>query len=112
MSGAPLESEGLERGPLGREALAAAEIAAPAPAAHAWTSRSIHRRRADAARARRRRLLAIDAAIAVIIALLAIVLAPGVAIVALVALLVLAACGAWVLGERLRRRRATRRGAR
>ena len=67
---------------------------------------SLRRRRLDAARSRRQRLLGVDLAIA--LALAAIALAPGLAIVALVAIAVLASCAA-VEGFRwIRRRRAAR----
>jgi hypothetical protein len=51
-----------------------------------------------------------DLAIAAAIALIALILAPGLAIVALGALLLLAGCGAWLGAGRLRARRARARG--
>ena len=68
-------------------------------------SARILRRRQEAARARRRRLLRVDLAAALLLALLVLVLAPGLAIAALVALALLAACGVWAA---LARRRAHR----
>jgi hypothetical protein len=70
---------------------------------------SVQRRRALAARARRRRMLAIDLAIGLALALVAIVLAPGLAIVALLALVGLLACAASLAYGRLRGRKAGRR---
>ncbi|HUN79242.1 MAG TPA: hypothetical protein VMU32_09995 [Solirubrobacteraceae bacterium] len=69
------------------------------------------RRRTAAARARRRRLLRIDIALAVLLALATIALAPGMAMVALMALVVLALCGLSLAVERLRTKRALRRAA-
>jgi hypothetical protein len=71
----------------------------------------VHRRRAAAGRspigrARRRRLRLIDLGLGVALALLAILLAPGLAIVALLALVGLLACGASLAVGRVRRRRA------
>lgn len=72
------------------------------------TPELVHRRRAVAAHARRRRLRLIDLALGLVLALLAIVLAPGLAIVALLALVGLLACGASFAVGRIRRRRAGR----
>jgi hypothetical protein len=72
---------------------------------------ALRRRRVAAARVRRRRLMLGDLAVAVTVALLALVLAPGLAIVALGAVLVLGACGAWLAGARLRAWRARRQTA-
>ena len=65
---------------------------------------SVRRRREDAARARRRQLLLIDAGAALLLALVFIVLAPGLAIVAVGSLLVLAGCGASLAYGRVRTR--------
>jgi Flp pilus assembly protein TadB len=73
-----------------------------------WTPRSVHRRRAAAARIRRRRLLVADVGLGLVLALLAIAIAPGLAMVALVALLVLFGCAASVFYPRVRARRAAR----
>jgi Flp pilus assembly protein TadB len=70
---------------------------------------AVRRRRAAAVRVRRRRLLAIDLILALALALIVIVTAPGLAIVAIAALLVLLLCAAWLAYERLRQRRAVRR---
>jgi hypothetical protein len=71
--------------------------------------RSLHRRRVAAAEARRRRLLLIDLALGVMLALLAIVIAPGLAIVALVAVVVMLGYGLTLIFGWARRRRAVRR---
>ncbi len=70
---------------------------------------SVQRRRAAAAHARRRRLLAIDLALGFALALVVLVLAAGLAIVALLALGGLLACAASIAFGRLRRRRPARR---
>ncbi len=78
---------------------------------------SLRQRRDAAARLRRRRLVAIDLVVAATLALFGLIVAPGLAILALAALVALAACGAWagierVLSRRvqhLRRPRARRR---
>ncbi|HEV3321596.1 MAG TPA: hypothetical protein VG147_05325 [Solirubrobacteraceae bacterium] len=77
------------------------------------TPERVHRRRGAAGRspigrARRRRQRLIDLALGLVLALLAIVLAPGLAIVALLALVGLLACGASFAVGRARRRRAGR----
>lgn len=66
-------------------------------------SARILRRRQQAAHTRRRRLLRIDLAAALLLALFVLVLVPGLAISALIALALLAACGVWAA---LARRRA------
>jgi Flp pilus assembly protein TadB len=77
-----------------------------------WAPLSIHRRRAHAARARRRQLLLVDLALGLAIALVALLVGPGLAIVALGALVVLGGCGASLLYARVvRRRRARRAGS-
>jgi predicted membrane metal-binding protein len=53
--------------------------------------------------------LAVDAAIAVLIAALVLILAPGLAVVALLVLIVLVACGVGLLRRALRSRRPPRR---
>ena len=67
---------------------------------------AVRRRRARALQVRRRQLLIIDIVIGLVLALVLIALAPGLAIVALVALLVLGGCAVWwlVAGVRERRR--------
>jgi Flp pilus assembly protein TadB len=72
---------------------------------------SLRRRRAAAATVRRRRLMLGDLGLAVAIAVLALILAPGLAIVGLGALLVLAGCAAWLAVGALRARLARRRTA-
>lgn len=67
-------------------------------------SARILRRRQEAALARRRRLLRVDLGLALLLALLVLVLAPGLAISAIIALAALATCGAWVVFPRLRAR--------
>jgi hypothetical protein len=67
---------------------------------------SLQRRRAAAVRIRRRRLLAADVGIGAALALFGGLAAPGLAVLALAALLTLAACGAWLIAERLLARRA------
>lgn len=69
---------------------------------------SVRQRREAATRARQRQLLMIDMAAALVLALLFLVLAPGLAIVALGSLVVLAGCCASLLYGRLRMR--ARRG--
>ncbi len=72
------------------------------------------RRRAAAARVRRRRLWVADLGLAVALAALGLILTPGLAVVGLCALLVLAVCALWAVVDRLRgsrRRRAAREGA-
>jgi Flp pilus assembly protein TadB len=64
------------------------------------------RRRANAARVRRRRLLAADLGIGAALALIGLIAAPGLAILALAGLLALALCGLWLSVESLRARRA------
>ncbi|HEV3070806.1 MAG TPA: hypothetical protein VGY76_05205 [Solirubrobacteraceae bacterium] len=70
-------------------------------------SARILRRRQEAARARRKRLLRIDLGAALLLALLVLVLAPGLAIAALIALALLVACAVW--GVLARRRALGRR---
>jgi Flp pilus assembly protein TadB len=70
---------------------------------------SVRRRRAAAARARRRRLLAIDLALGCVLALVVLVLASGLAIVALLALAGLLACGVSLALGRVRQRRSARK---
>jgi hypothetical protein len=72
---------------------------------------ALRRRRIAAARVRRRRLMLGDLAVAVTVAVLAVILAPGLAIVALGAVFVLGAYGAWLAGARLRAWRARRQTA-
>ncbi len=74
--------------------------------ARLWTPRTVHRRRAAAARVRRRRLAFADLALGLALALLAIAIAPGLAVVAIVALLVLLGCAAFLLYGRVRERRS------
>jgi hypothetical protein len=73
-------------------------------------SPAVQRRRLYSARVRRRRLLLADAGIGALLGLLALVIAPGMAIAALGALLVLAGCAIAVVRERRggRRRRRIR----
>ena len=69
---------------------------------------SLRQRREAAARLRRRRLVAIDLGIAAALALFGLIVAPGLAILALAALIALAGCGAWVVIERVLSRRQDR----
>jgi hypothetical protein len=70
-------------------------------------SQAVVERRAQAARARGRRLLAIDLGLAALIALLASAFGPGLALVALVALAGLLGCAfSYLLARRRRRRHA------
>jgi hypothetical protein len=73
---------------------------------------AVRMRREHSARVRRRRLLVADVAVGAALALFGIILAPGLAIVALGAVIVLCGCAAWAAGEHLRRRRRRRRGGR
>jgi len=73
---------------------------------------ALRRRRVEAARVRRRRMLLADIAAGALLALAGIVLAPGLAILALAALLALGGCCAWVLGERVHARRTDSAGSR
>ena len=95
----------------GRAPLSAGEL--PASEQYLYDSRtvSLQRRRVAASRVRRRRLLAIDLGIGVALAVAGLILAPGLAILALAALIVLLAVAAWAGGERLlaRQRRLRRR---
>jgi hypothetical protein len=72
----------------------------------------VRRRRASASRARRRRLLLLDAAIGAGLALFGLIVAPGLAVLALAALAVLGACGVSALAGRFRGRTAPRLGRR
>ncbi len=74
-----------------------------------WLPRSVYRRRVAAAAARRRRLLLIDLALGLLLALMAIVIAPGLAIAAIVALFVMLGYAATLIFGRVRRRRAGRK---
>ncbi len=65
---------------------------------------ALRARRVAATRARRRRLVALDLALGLVLALLVLVLAPGVAFAALLAVVGLAACAGSLLVGRLRRR--------
>ncbi len=71
-------------------------------------SGSVQHRRAAAARARRKRLLLIDLALGLALALAAIVIAPGLAIVAILALIGLLACAGSLAYGRTRQRKAAR----
>ncbi len=69
----------------------------------------LSRRRARRAQARRERtLLRADVAAGSVVAIIGLIVAPGLAIVAIVALAVLAVCGVWLLIERRRARRSER----
>jgi len=69
------------------------------------TFASRQRRREAAARVRRRRLAVIDLAIGASLALFGLIVAPGLAILALAGLIALFACGAWAGAEWLLARR-------
>jgi hypothetical protein len=69
-------------------------------------SASLRARRVAASRVRRRRLLVVDLGVGALLALFGLVVAPGLAILAIAALLVLAGCASWIGAERLRERRA------
>lgn len=69
---------------------------------------AVQRRRAAAARVRRRRLLVADLGLGALMALIGLILAPGLAIAALGAIVVLAGCGASVAYGRVRARRSRR----
>jgi hypothetical protein len=73
---------------------------------------TVRRRREHAAMVRRRQLLLIDMAAALVLAIVFIVVAPGLAIVAIGSLLVLLGCGASLLYGRVRAHAARRRSAR
>ena len=66
---------------------------------------SLRMRRAAASRVRRRRLLVLDVAIGAALALFGLIVAPGLAILALAGFLALGACVGWAAFERLRARR-------
>ncbi len=70
------------------------------------TPELVHRRRAAVSHARRRRRRLIDMALGLVLALLAVLLAPGLAIVALLIVVALLACAASFAYEQIRRRRA------
>jgi hypothetical protein len=85
--------------------------AAPAAAAGDYAPSPVAlRRRVAAAKARRQRLLRIDVGLGVLLALLTIVIVPGLAIVALIALLALLAGAVSLAVERLAARSRRRRG--
>lgn len=65
----------------------------------------VQRRREQAARVRRRRLMLADVGAGAVLGVIALAVSPGLAIAALAALLVLAGCGLAVLRERRRARR-------
>jgi hypothetical protein len=69
-------------------------------------SASLRARRVAASRVRRRRLLVVDLGVGALLALFGLVVAPGLAILAIAAVLVLAGCASWIGAERLRERRA------
>lgn len=78
------------------------------------TPEELRRRRAMSARVRRRRMLVSDLGAGILLALIALLLASGLAVAALGAIIVLALCAAWVLAERRGarpRRRRPRRSA-
>jgi hypothetical protein len=62
----------------------------------------LHARRREASR--RRQLFRVDIGLGVLLAIAALLLAPGVAIIAVAALLILAICGVSILLERWQRR--------
>jgi heme A synthase len=82
------------------------------PLAELDTSAAVRRRRLDSQRVRRRRLLLADLGIGAALGLLCLILTPGLAIAALVALVVLAGMGLAAAAALLRARRARRPGAR
>ncbi len=87
------------------------ETDSPAPREQAWIdprTGALRRRRAEAVRMRRRRLMLADLAAGALLAIVGIIVAPGLAILALAAALTLAGCGVWVLTERYRARRSRR----
>jgi hypothetical protein len=86
--------------PIGAEEMMASE---PQHLDERFASRQ--RRRLAAARVRRRRLMVIDLAIGAALALFGLIVAPGLAILALAGLIALAACGLWAGAERLLARR-------
>ncbi|MEA2215894.1 MAG: hypothetical protein QOK19_1455 [Solirubrobacteraceae bacterium] len=67
---------------------------------------SLRARRVAAARVRRRRLLLVDLGAGTGLALFGFIAAPGLAILAVAALAVLAGCAGWIGAERLHERRA------
>jgi Flp pilus assembly protein TadB len=69
------------------------------------STRLLERRRQAAARVRRRRLLFADMTLGLAIAVIALVIAPGLAIVAILALVVLLGCAGSLLLDRVRARR-------
>jgi hypothetical protein len=69
---------------------------------------SLRARRMAAARVRRRRMLVVDFGVGAVLALFGLIAAPGLAILAIAALAVLAACAIWIGTERLLERRARR----
>jgi hypothetical protein len=72
------------------------------------TSSAVRHRRLVSSRVRRRRLLLADIALGAALGLIGLAIAPGLAIAALGALIVLAGCGAALAAETLRRRRRDR----
>ena len=87
----------------GQARLSAGEL--PASEQYLYDARtvSLQRRRVAASRVRRRRLLAVDLGIGSALAVAGLIVAPGLAILALSALIVSVAVVAWAGGERLLR---------
>jgi hypothetical protein len=89
--------------PFGAEPLTSDEGFYEGPAA------AVQRRRMAAARVRRRRLFVADLSLGAALALFGLIIAPGLAIVALGAMVVLLGCGIWAIVERRRGRRVRSR---
>ena len=81
----------------------------PEPLDQPEPSRPGSKRAALRARRRRRAMLRLDVAIGAVAALVTILLAPGIAMAAIIAVLVLIVAGVWALAERRRRRGPRRR---
>jgi Flp pilus assembly protein TadB len=82
----------------------------PGDASDEARAAALRRRRIAAARVRRRRLLVGDLGIAAALVVFGLIVAPGLAIIAIGALIVLAACVVWIVLERRHARRGGGRG--
>ena len=81
----------------------------PQPRHHPEPARLDSRRAELRARRHRRAMLRLDVAIGAVAALVTILVAPGIALAAIIAVLVLIVAGVWLLVERRRRRGSRRR---
>jgi Flp pilus assembly protein TadB len=99
------QSLGEQQQPLGEQQQPIGEQQQPIADPRFEVAPDLRRRREVAAQVRKRRLLLADVGLGAALALIGLLLAPGLAIVAFGALVVLAGCAGWVATERLARRR-------